>query len=49
MKSTSLTEEIANFHQNVMDYESLKAENLLSILGPLNAKLENTATIIDVI
>lgn len=44
-----LNQDIEGFHQNVMNYNSLAAKDLLSIIGPMSAKLENTATIVDII
>ena len=49
MKTTNFNQDLSDFHQDVMDHNQLKAENLLSILGPMNAKLENPVTLIDVI
>ena len=49
MKTTNLTQEIADFHQDVMGHNQLTAESLLSILAPMNAKIENSVTLIDVI
>ncbi len=47
MDSINLTQDLSTFYQRVVEYKQLSAEHLLSILGPMNAKLENSVTLLD--
>ena len=49
MQPENLTQDISGFYQNVIDHNQLATEHLLSILAPMNAKLENPVTLIEVI
>ncbi len=49
MQQRGLIQDVSGFYNNVAEHNKLTAEHLLSILGPLNAKLENPVTLVEVI
>lgn len=50
MQTTNLIKtEAYSFYENVVSQETLSIEHLLGISPPLNVKIENTETVIDII
>lgn len=49
MEDIQQMDEVSFFYESVVGYSELKTENLLSIVGPMNVKLEHTAKLLDII